>query len=218
MDRSERAQSPGPSAFTALRRFSRARPPLERCELCSAGLTADHLHLLDLSNRQLVCACQACAILFSGRDNARYRRVPRRLRFLPDFVLTDAQWDALLIPVGMAFLFRNAAEERLVACYPSPAGATESLLELEAWHEILRDNPVIAEMEPDVEALLVNRTRGRQEHYLVPIDDCYRLVGMIRLGWRGLSGGAAVWQDIQQFFDDLKERSTPVRQESHARP
>ncbi len=63
--------------------------------------------------------------------------------------------------------------------YPSPAGATESLLSLEAWNEIAQLNPQIAKMEPDVEALLVNRighSRGftKAEYYLLPIDQCYQ--------------------------------------------
>ena len=44
-----------------------------------------------------------------------------------------------------------------MALYPSPAGATESLLSLEAWQEIERENPQLTDMQADVEALLVNR-------------------------------------------------------------
>ena len=43
----------------------------------------------------------------------------------------------------------------MTAFYPSPAGATESLLPLTAWEEIVRENPALREMQPDVEALLV---------------------------------------------------------------
>jgi hypothetical protein len=61
-------------------------------------------------------------------------------------------------------------------------------------------------MEPDVEALLINRARDMREHWLVPIDDCYELVGLIRSHWRGLGGGEEVWQAIGRFFDDLPNR------------
>ena len=197
------------SPFAVLRRFVRQRAVVaERCELCSTELGAEHEHLVDLTTRQLTCACQACAILFSGKANPRYRRVPRRILYLRDFQLTDAQWDALLIPIGMAFFFRSSAAEKVVALYPSPAGATESLLDFEAWEEIRLGNPIIDELEPDTEALLVNRVRGAADYYLLPIAECYRLVGLIRTHWHGLSGGTEMWEAIGKFFAELKEKAT----------
>ena len=198
----------GQTPFATLRRFVRPRAAVERCELCSAELAPDHEHLVEPQTRQLLCACQACAVLFSGQAETKYRRVPRRVRALPDFHLTDAQWDALLIPIGMAFFFHGTAAGKTVALYPSPAGATESLLDLESWDELVRDNPVLKEMEPDTEALLVNRVREAREYYIVPIDECYKLVGLIRANWHGLSGGAAVWEEIGRFFAELKGKTT----------
>jgi len=198
------------SAFAVLRRFVRQRAAVvERCELCSAELPGEHEHLVDLSTRKLTCACQACAILFSGKANPKYRRVPRRLRYLTDFQLTDAQWESLLIPISMAFFFNSSAAGKVIALYPSPAGATESLLDFESWDEIRRVNPVLDEMEPDTEALLVNRVRGASEYYLLPIDECYKLVGLIRTHWHGLSGGTQMWEAIEVFFTELKERARP---------
>jgi uncharacterized protein DUF5947 len=193
--------------FAVLRRFVRQRAPAERCEMCSAELPGEHEHLVDVSTRQLTCACQACAILFSGKANAKYRRVPKRIRYLADFQLGDAQWESLLIPISMAFFFNSSAAEKVIALYPSPAGATESLLDLESWDEILRDNPVLEQMEPDTEALLVNRIRGAAEYYLLPIDECYKLVGLIRTHWHGLSGGTEMWEAIGKFFAELKEKA-----------
>jgi hypothetical protein len=69
-------------------------------------------------------------------------------------------------------------------------------------------------MERDVEALLVNRVRGAREHFLVPMDECYSLVGLIRMHWRGLSGGREVWEEIDQFFENLKQRSKKVVRET----
>lgn len=196
-----------PSPFAVLRRFVRQRAAVERCELCSTELTGEHEHLVDVSTRQLTCACQACAILFSGQGSPKYRRVPRRLRYLPNFELTDAQWDSLLIPISMAFFFKSSAAEKVVALYPSPAGATESLLDFESWDEIRRNNPLLDEMEPDTEALLVNRVRGAADYYLLPIDECYKLVGLIRTHWHGLSGGAEMWEEIGKFFAELKTKA-----------
>jgi hypothetical protein len=101
-------------------------------------------------------------------------------------------------------------EGRVVPLYPSPAGATESLLGLEAWHELEEANPVLREMEPDVEALLVNRVGSTRDYYLVPIDRCYELVGLIRSGWRGLSGGTEVWKLVDGFFKDIEARAKRV--------
>jgi hypothetical protein len=198
-------------AFSTLRQFVRPRAVQERCDLCSTELAPDHQHLLEPVHRQLLCACDACALLFSGQADQKYRRVPRRVRFLPDFRLADAQWDNLLIPVGMAFFFHNTPAARVMAFYPSPAGATESMLNLESWQEIVRDNPILEKMEPDVEALLVNRLQGTQEYYMVPVDKCYELVGLIRTYWRGLSGGSEVWEEIRRFYAKLKEQSGTLK-------
>ena len=138
--------------------------------------------------------------------------MPRRIRYLADFRMTDSQWDGLMMPINMAFSFKSTPQERVIALYPSPAGATESLLSFDTWEEIEIENPVLFEMEADVEALLVNRighARGfaEPEHYMVPIDECFKLVGLIRSRWSELSGGTEAWRDIGQFFTDLKERS-----------
>ncbi|MGH9397849.1 MAG: DUF5947 family protein [Terriglobia bacterium] len=199
-------------AFAALRSFARRQVPVERCGMCSIQLAADHPHLIEPASHKLVCACDACAILFGSQCGTKYKRVPRRVRFLPDFRMTDAQWDGLLIPINMAFFFYNSPERKIAVFYPSPAGATESLLSLEAWNDIVQENPVLSGMEPDVEALLVNRlgrVRGYSaaEHYLLPIDECYKLVGLIRSNWKGFSGGTEVWREIGRFFGGLKERT-----------
>ena len=207
--------------FPALRRFIRERPPAELCELCSAELAVEHQHLIEPVARKLLCACDACSILFSGQAGARYRRVPRRILSLNEFQITDAQWEALMIPINMAFLFHSEPQQKIVALYPSPAGATESLLPLDAWEDITSNNPILRNLEPDVEALLVSRVdrmhgRSSAEYYIAPIDECYKLVGLIRANWRGFSGGAEVWDQIAQFFGSLKRRASPVSEAARA--
>jgi hypothetical protein len=214
---SQSSSDKGQSPLAALRRFVRPRSAaVERCEMCSAELSAEHQHLVEPSSRQMVCACDPCAILFSGQAEIKYKRVPRRIRSLPDFRLTDAQWESLAIPIQLAFFFNSTPDGKVLALYPSPAGPTESLLALDSWDEIVRDNPVLRELEPDVEALLVKRVGGQHEYYLVPIDECYKLVGLIRAHWRGLSGGTEVWREIGQFYAALKERSSPARETTRA--
>ena len=135
----------------------------------------------------------------------RSRRVPRRVRYHPEFRLSDAQWDGLLIPIGLAFFAYCTPQQRVLAFYPGPAGSTESLLSMETWAQIESENPALRDMEPDVEALLVNRVGSARDHYMVPIDQCYHLTGLIRMQWQGLSGGEEVWQAIGEFFAKLQE-------------
>lgn len=189
-----------------------AEPEPERCELCGEPVPPEHRHLLDLRRRTLLCACRACALLFDNPAAGRghYRLVPDRRLALGDFRLDDAAWEALAIPVETAFFFRSSAADRVVAFYPSPMGVTESALALDAWADLQAANPVLAELEPDVEALLVHRARGAHDHFVVPVDDCYRLAGLIRTQWRGLAGGTEVWAAIGRFFDELRRAATPV--------
>ena len=213
----ERSATP----LDVLRQFARKRemrPAMEQCELCSAEIAPSHRHLLELSSHALVCVCRPCSILFSDpvAGSGKYRLVPSRYLLLTDFQMTDEQWDELQIPVNMAYIFHNSDTNSIMAFYPSPAGAMESSLSLEGWDELVRNNPTLNSLEPDVEALLINRVHNRggdgdyRDHYIVPIDACYELVGLIRLKWKGLSGGEEVWKAIATFFTGLRKRAVPV--------
>ncbi len=118
----------------------------------------------------------------------------------------------------MAFFFYSSSAQRVVAFYPCPMGPTKSLLQLSTWQELEASNPVLTAMQPDVEALLVNRARGARQYFRVPIDECYRLVGVIRLHWKGLTGGQEVWREIGQFFEALRAGSKIVRREEGSPP
>ena len=213
------------STFSALRRFATeesenatkasAEAAQEYCDLCGEPIPSEHRHLLEVSTREIMCVCRPCSILFDSEaaSEGRYRLVPDRHLFLEDFEMSDVQWESLRIPVDMAFFFYSTPAGRVAAFYPSPMGPTESLLKLSAWEELESYNPVLEGMQRDVEALLVNRIRGAREHFLVPIDECYSLVGLIRMHWRGLSGGREVWDKIDRFFEELRERSKIIRRE-----
>ncbi len=212
-------------AFGVLRQFTRSRSSSSRavefCELCSAGLFPEHPHLVQLASRRIVCACDACATLFDGMENSRYKRVSRTAQYLTNFEMTDGQWESLLIPINMAFFFHSSLESRTIALYPSPAGAVESLLPLEAWADIADNNPTLRRLQPDIEALLVNRVGHahgitKADYFIAPIDECYKLVGLIRTHWKGLSGGTEVWTEIARFFVELKSRSEIVDGGPHA--
>jgi hypothetical protein len=195
------------SSFATLRNLARKQEARERCDMCGTGLMRQHQHLIEPATRRLVCACDACTILFYKDGETKYKSIPRNPLYLGDFRLTDGQWDSLMIPIGLAFFVKSSTENRVLALYPSPAGATESMLDLAAWEDIVQENPVLEQMQPDVEALLVNRLDREGEYYLAPIDKCYELVGLIRTDWRGLSGGDEVWRKIRDLLRELKDGS-----------
>jgi hypothetical protein len=206
----------GPRA-SALQRMARRaarerEEALERCDLCGAPIASEHRHLLDLRAHELMCACRACAVLFdrSAAGVGHYRLVPDRRVRLDDFALDDATWADLRLPVDLAFFVHDAEQGRVRAYYPGPMGATESLLALEAWQELEAANPLLSTLEPDVEALLVDRRRGSRRELLVPIEDCFALVGLIRMHWKGLTGGRDVWDEVNGFFDRLDRRARPA--------
>lgn len=201
--------------FATLRRWRRPLPTVrECCDLCGEAIGPQHSHLFEPAERRVSCACEACAILFSG-NSGKFRRVPRHIRSLPRFHCSDDAWAALQMPIDLAFFSRrdsgtsasNNCEQPVIALYPSPAGATEALPDPHAWHELVEANPDLAGLEPEVEALLVNRVGKARQAFLCPIDECYRLVGLVRTHWRGLSGGANVWGEIERFFAELQARA-----------
>ncbi|WP_010587701.1 DUF5947 family protein [Schlesneria paludicola] len=207
--------------FATLRSFTKPRPAdVRRCELCGLQLPSEHDHLLDPKNRHLLCSCTACALLFSGAAEMKYRRVPRDIHQLRDFQIPDADWDGLMIPINLAFFFFDSSAAKTMVLYPSPAGPVESLLNFEKWQELIRNCKPLNSLQPDVEALLVNRMGIRagflvDEYFITPIDECYKLAGILRLHWRGLSGGTNVWNRVREFFDSLGQRATPDRRPGH---
>ena len=188
----------------------------ERCGFCAEALTGDHSHAVDLETRRLLCSCRACYLLFTGRgaNGGKYRSVPDRYVHARDVRITEAQWDQLQVPVGLAFFFFNSSLGRTVAFYPSPAGAMESLLSLDAWRDITSANSLLQELSPDVEALLVRKNPAGFagfECYVVPIDACYELIGRIRRRWKGFDGGEEARNEIESFFMRLQAKSKPPK-------
>ena len=204
----------GRSTLVGLRRFLPDAPPPPRaverapeaqCELCPKGVAENHRHLLHLTERRILCVCETCWAINSGE--AEYRPVGNRTVWLDEFQLTDEQWASFQIPIGLAFFMLSTESGGLVALYPSPAGATESELDLEAWGNLRDASPEVASLEADAEALIINRLATPPQQVIAPIDAAYRLVGMIKTSWEGLSGGAPVQEAIASFFADARERA-----------
>jgi hypothetical protein len=181
----------------------------ESCEFCAAQVAVEHGHVADLEASTLMCACRACYLLFTHGQAARgrYRSVPDRYLRDPGRPLSPAEWDALEIPVGLAFFLRSSDDDTVTAFYPSPAGATECRLDLEAWGRIAAARPLLGAAAPDVEAILISRGSDGVEYFVVPIDACYELAGRMRLHWRGFDGGAEARQSIAEFLDSVRARS-----------
>jgi uncharacterized protein DUF5947 len=203
-----------------LRRYARAEPAAapapppavaERCGLCGADLGGRHGHVVALDDRALRCTCRPCYLLFTpaGAAGGRIRAVPERYLTDPERPIADSDWDRLQIPVTTAFFFVNSDVGRVVACYPSPAGVTESLLDLAGWERLRQSYPLLSRPEPDVEAIYATSAGPAIEAYLIPIDACFALAGAVRLRWQGIDGGPDVRQALAEFRDDLRRRSRP---------
>jgi hypothetical protein len=179
--------------------------PEERCDICSTRIPDDHRHLLQLVERRIVCSCEPCWALHSG--DPEYRPAGMRTVWLESFDCGEELWGMFEIPIGLAFFMRSSVSGGVVAFYPSPAGATESELSLEAWEQLVRANPVLEELDPDAEALIVNRLAAPAQYAIAPIDTCYALVGLIKSQWEGISGGDAVERAVPEFFEAIRSRA-----------
>jgi hypothetical protein len=201
-----RFATPGPQAEPTA--ATEVREP-ERCEMCREVLDGRHGHVVEIEKRSIVCACRACYLLFlsEGAAGGKYRSVPERVRHDPATPLDDADWNELQIPVAMAFFFVNSALGRVVAGYPSPGGMTECELDLAAWDRLVATYPLFSAMTPDVEAVFVNRAEHGTEVFLLPIDECYSLVGVLRLRWQGFDGGAEAHAALAAFLAGLRVRA-----------
>jgi hypothetical protein len=177
----------------------------ERCDLCGVGIGEHHRHLLDLSQRRIVCACEACWAMRAGEGD--YRPTGKRTLWLPDLDIPEELWASFQIPIGLAFMMHSTVTGCVVAMYPSPAGATESELHLPCWQEMVARNPILAGLEADIEGLIVNRLAEPHIHAIAPIDVCYELTGAIKASWEGISGGRGVEVAVDRFFERLRQRA-----------
>jgi hypothetical protein len=204
-----RAQPAGPAAGTdaaAPALAARRAADTEACDLCGVGIGPDHRHLLALSERRIVCACEACWAMRSGEGD--YRPTGNRTVWLPDLDLPDDVWAQFQIPIGLAFFMESTVTGCIVALYPSPGGATESELHFESWGRMRRLNPVLEGLEPDIEGLIVNRLADPPIHVIAPIDRCYALTGTVKASWEGISGGPGVQAAVGEFFERLEAEAT----------
>ncbi|GHH86806.1 hypothetical protein GCM10018793_60160 [Streptomyces sulfonofaciens] len=247
-----------PLAAPALRGLARRPlPPAtvpaaeERCDVCAQPVPEQHRHLLDPAADTLLCACQACALLFTadipgtagipgttgtagtaataapagpvaagdreapgGRParGPRYRLIPQRRLRLAGTVIDDLGWAALRVPVTLAFFVVAAPPgDGVEAGYPSALGVTRATVDRAVWDAITARHPVLGGLAPGTEALLADRSGGRREHWIVPLDDCYRLAAVLRTQWRGFTGGAEAEEQVRRFLAGLDPSAPDTR-------
>lgn len=199
--------APVAASIRALRAFVVPRPKASACTLCGASIPEHprHAHLWAKLGGRIVCACGACALLLGHEEGAPYRRLPTSVRALSGLVLGEGDWQALGVPIRLAFFVRRP--ETVVECvYPSPAGPVKSPLAREQSELLAARCPLFAEFQPDVEALLLCELGARQGAFRLPIDECFRLVGLVRRHWRGASGGAPFWAELDVWLAELGAR------------
>lgn len=144
----------------------------------------------------------------SGDEDVR--PTGQRTLWLQGFDLPEAVWSDLRIPIGLAFFMVSSVTQCVVAMYPSPAGATESELRFETWRAVTERNPLLHQLEADVEGLIVNRLSDPPVYLVAPIDRCYELTGLIKAHWEGISGGTGLERAIAGYFEDLRARAVPA--------
>jgi hypothetical protein len=183
--------------------------------MCATPVPAEHGHVADLEHATLLCACRACYLLFTREQagRGRYRAVPDRYLADPGSQLSTAEWDELEVPVGLAFFLHSSLRGEVAGFYPSPAGATECRLDLQAWRRLAAAHPLLGAVEPDVEAILISRRDSGIECFVVPIDACYELAGRMRLHWRGFDGGSQARASIAEFLDTVRSRARAFRRD-----
>ncbi len=205
---SRHANRPGGEAGAPVGAREALPPGVEACDICGIALPENHRHLLHLVERRIICSCEPCWGMRGGEGD--YRPVGTRTVWLPELDLPDEVWAGFQIPIGLAFFMHSTVTACIVAMYPSPAGATESELHFDSWERVCELNPVLRELEPDVEGLIVNRLSDPPVYAIAPIDRCYGLVGAIKATWEGISGGAGVDKAVTRFFDDLRTAAVPA--------
>ncbi|HVR61145.1 MAG TPA: DUF5947 family protein [Polyangia bacterium] len=150
-----------------------------------------------------------------GSAQANIRDRQGRLLTDRELPLPALLWRELGVPAALAFVARDRRGRWLAVC-PSPAGATKHPLPGDAWGEVALAVPLIAELDPDREALLVwggqhravDDRAGDLEVFLAPRAICDGLVGGVGPLWRGFDGGDQAWRAIDSFIAELRARAS----------
>ena len=126
---------------------------------------------------------------------------------------TTSRWEELRIPVDMAFFFHSSAGRARGGVLPEPDGrdrvAARARRVGRSWRRPTRCS---ASWSPTSRRCSSTARAARAQHWLVPIDECYALVGLIRTRWRGLHRRhARCGRRSAAFFDGLDQRARSRR-------
>lgn len=201
-----------------------AQAASERCDFCASEIKGEHRHLIEPGSKSVACACNICVLTSSSlrkitsQGAFHYKIIPELYSVVSDFVMPEEVWASLSIPVDMAFFVYSSTKEDLEVFFPSPLGPIQSELSQHSKSLLKTMNPIIKvlshEDNRDALALLVNRTETSSEYFLIPIDQCYKLIGLMRKNWRGFGGGKEMHVMIAQFFQELRSKSKEYARKS----
>ena len=143
--------------------------------MCGEPIADEHGHLVDLESRSLHVRLPRLLPAVHARGRRR-RPLPGRARPLPRRSPTSscrpAQWDALQIPVSVAFFFVNSTLDRVGGVLPEPGRrhrvAAPARHVGRAGRRRTRRSP---RCEPDVEALLVRADARARTARVLPRAD-----------------------------------------------
>ncbi len=176
--------------------------PGEHCDLCQEQVPDEHRHLYDTDGGEVLCACRACSLLFAGEEAAqgatgwcRGAASASRRSTRPAWACPSAWRSSCPPPTA-----RSAAHypsPRATRCGGGPGGLGRSRGGL----------PACASCAPTWRRCSSTRHGGRAALDR-PVDDCHRVVAIVRREWR-MSGGDRVWPAVEQFFAGL-ETSEPT--------
>ncbi len=86
------------------------------------------------SSSVVASPAQSCS---AAAKAAGTTRPARRRGHCPSSACRTIQWEDLHLPINLSFFVESTPAKRVLALYPSPAGAVESLLTLEAWQALV---------------------------------------------------------------------------------
>jgi len=191
--------NPLPPAYGAVR-VPRRHPQIRYCDVCGTTAEFRHWQLVHVPTRRLICCCEACTSALTKWHDGQYRRVPQSIEMLPDFCMTESQWDRLKLPINLGFLYYSSPDRRVLSVYPGAFEAIGGKSPAGLWEELTQQNPILRSFKPDVEGLLVNRVGKTRRYFRVPIDESYQLFSFMRDNWSGVTGGVNLWRQVETCF------------------
>jgi len=179
---------------------TRRRQEMKHCDVCGLPAESHTSYLVHPASRRLILCCDNCSRNLLAGGSRKYRPVPSRVECLPEFSMTDAQWNSLNLPIHLAFFYYSTPDRGVWLVYPDSSGPNETRLPPAKWEELAAANGILRQFQPDVEGLLINRVGRIRRYFRAPIDECFKLTAIVRDNWTGVTGGVDLWRKIEWCF------------------